>query len=1065
IISFLSDLRQKNISIKLNGDDLKVSGLKKDTSPDIIDQLKRNKAELLSFLRRSEETTWTGIPIAPAMEVYPISNAQRQLWLMDQTADVGPAYNLFFKQEWNNILDIAVLEHAVQFLLQRHEILRTVFTDISGEIRQKVLSIQETGFELRKVVYNGDNVDGFLHNQERTEASYIFNLRTGPLFRMQVVSFSEKEHVLLFTMHHIISDGWSVQLLLQELSSSYIDIKNNQLPSIDPLAVQYKDFACWQQLPATQRDLKKHRAYWLSVLAGERAQIDLPADKRRPSVKTYAGKQVRAKISLDVLQQINELCQRYNCRIFSLMTAVLKTLVYRYTNETDILAGMPVSGRIYPELQNQIGYYVNMVVMRTNMQAAHSFEQLVLQTEQNMHHAYEHQEYPFDQLLDDLDIRHDASRSPLFDLMITYDKKSTFLFDQLVPDEAPMSISKFDLETDFIEYSDGMLLGFTYNMALFSKERIERMAQHFIYLLLNVLNDPAASLDSFSYVPAEEGLQLETFNYTDAWYPHDKTVMELLEQQVERTPRALALMFENTAISYRSFNESINRAAHYLRDVHSVKPGDKIGVMMDRSERMVLAIYAIIKSGGAYVPIDPSYPLQRRLYMVQDSEVKLVITDENTSELPDCIIVNWCAIPFENYSGENPAIVNGPTDPVYMIYTSGSTGNPKGVLIQHHSLINLCYWSTDLIYRPAGRALNVMLNGTISFDASVEILFPPLLNGSSLQVVPQQVKDNPDELLNRILESGIEVLDLIPSHMHLLLQVAQANGIKPASVLYVLTGGELLQQETCDLFFSVMPGASIVNGYGPTEACVNTTCCLLDIGTGEKPNCIGAPLPNMRVHILDKQQREAGIGIWGELFIAGVGLAKGYWKREALTNEKFILHPQFGRIYQSGDVARWNEQGEIEFAGRSDNQVKIRGFRIEMGEIESAIQSFHLVSEAVVMINENGTDRKIAAAIVWRDGKEALQSLRTYLAEVLPKYMVPEQFISVGRIPRIGSGKLDRRALEQDNENVAATGVNAYIGVQNKNEERLLIIWEELLDTRNIDVTDNFFELGGHSLK
>lgn len=1064
IISFLSELREKNINIRLNGDDLKVSGLKKDTSSEIIEQLKQNKSELLNFLRRSGESTWTGFPPAPIMDVYPISNAQRQLWLVDQTTDVGPAYNLFFKQEWNNVLDLNVLEQSMRFLMQRHEILRTVFMDADGDVKQKILSVEESGFRVRKMSYTGDDKDSFIQSVERTEASYKFDLQQGPLLRMLVVSFGETQHMLLFAMHHIITDGWSIQILMQELSSCYIDISKGTVPALPPLALQYKDFACWQQLPATQKEQKKHRVYWMSVLERERAIIDLPVDRPRPPVKTYVGSATQVKVPLHILQQINEVCVQCNCRIFSFLTAVFKTLVYRYTQEPDILAGMPVSGRIYPELQNQIGYYVNMVVLRTNMQAAFSFQQLAMQIEQNMHEAYDHQEYPFDRLMDDLSVRHDAGRSPLFDLMINYDKKSTLLFDSAAPKAPPMAVSKFDLEADFIEYSDGLLIGLTYNKALFSMERMERLAQHFECLMLNAINNPAATLTSLDYVSQEEKLLLETFNYTDAWYPQDKTVIDLLEKQVERTPKALALEFENTAISYQQFNEQVNRAAHYLRDVHEVKAGDKIGVMLDRSERMLLAIYAVLKAGAAYVPIDPSYPLQRKMYMVQDSEVKLVITEDSSPEM-ECFCINWAAIPFENCSAENPVSINEPHHPAYMIYTSGSTGNPKGVLIQHHSLTNLCQWYTDFLYKPADRPLRAMLNGTISFDASIEILFPPLLNGSSIKIVSQAVKENTDELLYQIQESGIEVLDLIPSHMHLLLQEAQAAGIKPASVQYVVTGGELLQQETCDLFFSVMPGATIVNGYGPTEACVNTTCCLLDIGTGAKPNCIGVPLPNMRVHILDKEQKEAGVGIWGELFIAGAGLATGYWKRDALTNEKFILHPQFGRIYRSGDIARWNEKGEVEFQGRADTQVKIRGFRIEMGEIESAMQSFDPVLEAVAVINDNGSDKKIAAVIVWREGKEEVQALRMHLSETLPKYMVPEQFITVERIPRTGSGKLDRRALQQEDVGKSVAATVAYTGVQSTTEERLLKIWEELLDTRSIDVTDNFFELGGHSLK
>jgi hypothetical protein len=491
IVSFLSGLKEKNIHVRLNGDDLKVSGIKKDTSADILRELKENKPALLSFLRRFEDEKPSAIPKAPELELYPISNAQRQLWLIDQTTAAGAAYNLFYAQDWNNYLDLEVLELSMRTLVSRHEVLRTVFREVDGDAFQKILSPEEANFKLR--VFNAPSSrESCLSRIASEEAGHVFDLQNGPLLRLLVVTFSEKQHVLLLTTHHIVSDGWSMQLLVQELGTCYIALQKKMDPELEPLAIQYKDFAYWQQLPEMRQAYKAHKAYWLSALSGGMPLIDLPADRTRPSVKTYRGAHAQLAVSLPVLQQINELCQRTGCRMLSFLTSVFKTLVYRYTNEPDIAMGMPVAGRIYPELQAQVGYYVNMVVLRTQLQAHGSFEQLMVQVEQNLHKAYEHQEFPFDHLIEELGVRHDPSRSPLFDLLVSYEKKNMLLMEQPMNDKPSLTVSKFDLEADFMEYSDGLLVCLTYNVGLFSRERMDRLLGHFECLMLQALQNPAA---------------------------------------------------------------------------------------------------------------------------------------------------------------------------------------------------------------------------------------------------------------------------------------------------------------------------------------------------------------------------------------------------------------------------------------------------------------------------------------------------------------------------------------------------------------------------------------------
>ncbi|MGB8193532.1 MAG: amino acid adenylation domain-containing protein, partial [Chitinophagaceae bacterium] len=1006
------------------------------------------------------------IPIAKVQDgqaAYPLSHAQKRLWIIHQLEEQLSAYNIVHTYSVPVSIEEQAFSKAVQYMVERHEILRTVFVEREATAMQVIIDVES--FQPSVKYYNiihEENKQALIDKAVQGENNRVFDLQQGPLFTISLFRTATAETSCVLNMHHIISDAWSVNIFKRELEEAYQAYAQNISPALKPLAYRYKDYAAWLNEKTDSGELAASRNYWKETLSGELPVLEVPADLPRPARKTYRGKQCSLMISAQTMKQIRQISEHHGCSPFTFFYTCLNALLHRYTHQDDLITGMPVAGRDRAELQDQLGFYVNVLPFRLRLKKDISFSLLLQQVRDQLVQQLAHQSYPFDQIVEDLDLKKDLSRSPIFDVLVNHQRHEVPAGDLSfsLQTDGESSFSKFDLSFDFVEFTDAALLSISYNIDLFLEETAERMLLYFEELLNDAMLHPGKMVQELHFVPlGEQALINEVFNDTVCPQPWNKTVIELLEQQAAENSEAIALQLNNSALTYHAFNEKVNQAAHFLRNDRAVKPGDRVGVMVARSEQMVLAIYAILKSGAAYVPIDPSYPLQRKLFMIKDSEVKFVITENDHFLELDCAVVNWHAIEFSNYSKENPNTVNTADDPVYMIYTSGSTGNPKGVLVQHASLTNLCQWYHEFIEGISSHPLRIYLNASINFDVSVGQLFGALASGSTLIISPEEIKTDPYRLVDFLNRHKADLIDITPSFLQVLLLHLKESG-SACSLRYVLAAGEILTTDTCNLFSEIFSSrARLFNLYGPTEACVYTTVEEVILPIAVQYNTIGYPLLNANVRVLDESQQQTGIGVWGELFIGGAGLAAGYWKRGELTREKFIHHPQYGRLYRTGDLGRWNSKGLIEFRGRNDQQVKLRGFRIELGEVEQAIRLFAAGNEVVVIYNDK--EKQLIAFVASREPQE--EQLKEFLSDRLPAYMVPAKFIVLNQLPKTSSGKIDRVLLQQ--QSALAVHHAIYKAASTDTEHKLLDIWRDILSVSTVGVDDNFFELGGHSLK
>ncbi len=1067
VLDIIVQLKESQISVELNGNDLKISAPKDALTSSILQQIKANKQGFITFLQKNTGYSRGTIPALTKQPSYPVSYGQKSLWILNSLEQETAGYNMFGIYEWNEEINRQTLDEAIRLMVQRHEILRTVFMAKEDEVFQLINEYEKAKWQLPFTdisAYGMMEMEKMVGELAAADRSTLFDLEKGPLLKGHLVKKDKGRYLILLTMHHIISDAWSMEIFIRELTLFYKALLKQEMPSLQNLHIQYKDYAAWHNAVLSEKTGMAGRDYWMQQFSGELPVLALAADFVRPKVKTYSGSTAGMALDKNLCTQLDKLCRKAGCSRFSALLALSSVLLYRYSGQNDFIVGIPVAGRNHPELENLLGYFVNTIGLRIQPKDDLPFLHYLTQINESLLQAYTHQDYPLGKLVEDLALLHDTSRSPLFDVMISHQK-----IDRPAADLQDNSITsreeagKFDLTIDFPDYTDGVFININYNTDIFKQERIHRMITHFCELCKAVVRNSLEEIGKLNYISeAEKDTLCYGFNSSKRYYPAGHTIHGLFEKQVSQTPAATAIVCRNTALSYCEFNEKVNRVAHYLRAVHGVQPNERVGIRMGRSERLMIVLMGIIKSGAAYVPIDPAYPKDRQQYMMDDSDVRLVISEQQYRQDKLDKLLYWEDINWNEFPSTNPPVINTPEDMMYLLYTSGSTGNPKGAIIRHSSVVNHTQWLTDLIYAPANRPLKALLTGTVSFDSSVEVLFPPLVNGSSLELVGEEISNNLVAYTNLLQSNQIEVINLIPSHLHLVLQTARDQNISLQQLKFILTGGEVLQPGTSELFLSLLSADSrLINGYGPTEATVNATFEIIAQGKDLVPHSIGQPVNNTLIYVLDKKGQHTGIGIKGEICIAGIGLAKGYWKRPALTEEKFIEHPELGRLYRTGDMGSWSSGGELLFDGRLDHQVKIRGYRIELSEIEKVILRHQSVLEAIVVVQENRQELEIIAFLVWKENAEN-ELLTSYLAEVLPNYMIPVQMVSLSAIPRMPNGKLDRKNLpvvKQDDEVIEDSTTFR------ETELLLLSLWKEVLGKERISIRDNFFRLGGHSLK
>ncbi|HVU94503.1 MAG TPA: amino acid adenylation domain-containing protein, partial [Puia sp.] len=1022
----------------------------------------RNLARIMQDMQPEQ---YEAIESIPQADDYAVSHAQKRLWLLNQLKETVGAYNIVSTYEWKQPLDIPSVQLALTELVNRHEILRTIFIERDGQLRQQVIAADS--FTLPFAYQpTSDNPSAIVIEHARIQ----FNLATGPLFQVMLLQPGKEEYLFLLTTHHIISDEWSNDIFFRELIEAYRRHRTGQSSTPTPLRIQYKDFSAWQNRMLEKPETDFHRNYWLDHLAGELPVLQLPTDYPRARIKRHAGGALSTSLPKAHLDGLHDLAREAGSSLFTVLLSTAYALFHRYTGAEDIILGIPVAGRDHGDLEDQLGCYINTLAIRSRFRPEKSFRNLVSIVKENLLEGYNHQLYPFDRLVDDLALDGDRSRSPLFDVMINYDRRegSAAAAQRDNFDKEKMTFCTFDLTLHFSEYDDQIDITVNFDKDLFLVERIKRMLQHFHILVQSITSHPGQPLHSLDYVPQAERLLLGSFNDTDTAVDLTRSLVEWWEASVDRYTDAPAIRFGNTHLSFFEFDTLINRLANCLIEKFRIQPGDRVGILLHRTHRLPAAIYAVLKTGAAYVPIDPAYPQDRTAFIAGDAQLSLIITEDSiATEGLSSPLLQWEAFEQQPFADTRPTLRAQPGLPAYLIYTSGSTGQPKGVPIQHRSVVNLTQWIVDTVFATQHATTAALLTASVNFDASVQQLFAPLFAGQPLIIIGEDERTHPDSYIDHLRQFDIAVVDITPSYLHLVLQLIRDNGITLPHLQTVLVGGESLLAETIDLFYRLLPQAKLYNVYGPTETCVDATF-LLTAPDQTRTASIGRPLPNVRVHILDAHGEPTGTGINGELCIGGAGLAEEYWRRPELSQQKFILHPALGKLYRTGDIGRWTAEGLLDFFGRRDTQVKIRGYRVELEEIERRLLAFDSLKEAVVTTTGSGADLDLVAYIVWRSdpatGTDPLNALRDFLGAHLPKYMVPRHILVLDSIPRTPGGKLDRRHLPQPGNNGSKTA-DTYLAPSTPLESQLVTIWQEVLERTPIGVNDNFFDIGGHSLK
>lgn len=1015
---------------------------------------------------------------------FEVSPVQERFWILSQLNDEHIAYNIVSAFDLEGKLDEAAFAESLRRLVQRHEILRTSFLEAGEDLRQKISDTADPDdllfmTDLRHEKESGEQKQGFIASEIR----HSFDFTKGPLIRCRLLKWNEDRYTLIFNIHHIVSDGWSTQVIINDLITFYNHISHRQELSLPPLSIQYKEYVQWQRLQMGKGKFAAHRDYWMDLFRTKPAVLPLDLDFPRPAIKTFNGANCVAELVPENPEGLVKFTAGKGVTLFMLLIASVKTLLYRYTGSKDILIGSAVAGRDHPELSGQVGCYVNTIVLRSAMKGEERFDDFLQRIKGTILDAFEHQSYPFDKLVDELRLPRDLSRSPLFDTMITLEntesrgKDLTAMQGVDIKELAiPDTFCKFDLSFNFIEKEGRLILSVEYNKDLFLPGRIAAMCAHLGVLLQSILRDSAVPIRDLDYLPEAEKKQLLLeFNDTERPYPAGKTLQELFEERVAAFPHLPALQYQELTYTYAQLNEKVNRLAHYLLDTVKIRAGDPVGIMMEKSHRLIVAIWAVLKAGGAYVPIDPAYPEERKKFLLQDSDVRVLLIARNprhdiTVPDPGNGIKDGVVIDIDHLQGMDLSSVNPPVQvtsdhPAYIIYTSGTTGYPKGVPVRQSAVVNLSQWLSDLVYSRHTRPLKTMLTASYSFDSSVKQIFPPLLSGSCLVILPEDKKYDVQAFMGELLKYRIDMVDITPTYLGLLL-ASIGKKLPVRGPEYFICGGEALTQDTVGQFYRAFgPASRLINVYGVTEATVDSTFEIVPV-TGRTRASIGAPVSNTQIYILDEHLQLLPVGAAGEICIAGEGVASGYLHRPELTAKKFCKNPYqvTGNLYRTGDLGKWLPEGNIEYLGRKDQQVKIAGHRIEPGEIEQTLAAYPGIEKAVVIAKKDlhGENRLIA----YYTGLAEIRGpqLRQYLAGKLPVYMLPGDFNRLETFPVTAHGKLDLQALPDpipDETGVGDEGESS-AGTTEKGLEQL---WIKVLGRTRIGVHENFFEIGGNSLK
>ncbi|WP_414582659.1 amino acid adenylation domain-containing protein [Scytonema sp. PCC 10023] len=1001
--------------------------------------------------------------------IHPLSSSQRGLWFIHQLTPNTATYNIPIVISLEGCINLTALQDSLNEIIRRHEVLRTSFAVVDGQAVQIINPVTPLTLELKDLRSLSENERIQEAQRLATElAQQPFDLSSQSLLRAKLLHLNEQNYQLLVTLHHIIADGWSIGILIKEIAALYEAFSTGKTLLLPELPIQYKDFVNWQRQWLDSERIQPLLTYWKQKLKGELPVLNLPTDRPRSPVQTFNGAQAKLVLSQTLRKELKILSQEQGVTLFMTLLAAFKTLLYRYTGQSDILVGSPIANRNRAEIESLIGFFVNVLVLRTDLSGELSFQELLARVKSTALKAYVHQDLPFEKLVEEIQPQRDLSYNPLFQVMFVLQNvpiSNPSLSDVSVSyKEGYNGTSKFDL-TLFMEDSEqGLVATCEYNTDLFNADTVTRMLGHFQTLLESIVRNPEQRIwDLQLLTPSEVRQLLVEWNDTKTDYPQDKCIHQLFEEQVEKTPSDIAVVFEDQQLTYRELNNRANQLAHYLQQV-GVKPDVIVGICVERSIEMVVGLLAIMKAGGAYMPLDPAYPKERLAFTLSDSQVSVLLAHTHlVDDLPphsaQLVCIDTDRTAFADYISENVVSNVIPEDLAYVIYTSGSTGKPKGVQIPHSAVVNFLSTMRQI---PGLAKEDILLSvTTLSFDIAALELYLPLIVGARLVLVNREVTTDSNQLLKQLVSNDVTVMQATPATWRMLV----AAGWQSKNTMKILCGGEALDSS---LAYQLLErGQEVWNLYGPTETTIWSAVQKVNYQEQQQGvSSIGRPIANTQFYILDPHQKLVPVGVPGELHIGGLGLARGYWNRPELTKEKFIPSPfESGkRLYKTGDLARYLTDGKIEFLGRIDHQVKIRGFRIELGEIEALLEQHPQVRKTVVVAREDiPNDCRLVAYVVTHETTLSVNELRDFLKKKLPEYMLPSAFVVLDALPLTPNGKVDRRALPAP-DNLRPELTAAFQAPQSEIEKTIAQIWQEVLHLDKLGIHDNFFDLGGHSL-